>query len=413
MALPETFTQFARTAAEQLRWKKARPLVEDELLTHLCDQRDALMAGGMDETAAAAESLRLTGDPYEIGTELDRVHRPKTPKLLFALAALIALAGLAFTALVSFRDYELSYFAVHQSVALLLGTAALLAAYFLDFTLLGRFALPLALMFHAALILLGFLPIGGFWLRYIYVSTHILLRGLPPLLPLMFAVLLYALRGRRGWGVFAAFVCLAVQCMFCLRVPCLLDLGFLFLCDSALLIFCARNGWFGLGKKLETLLTTLPLAAARPDLAITAIDSTDKRIVFVRETAALLGLDNVTAVTARAEDVGAGELRGKYDCVTARAVARLNMLCEFCIPLLRVGGVFLPMKAKSGAEELAEAENAIGTLRAKLRFCEEFTIFDTESAEEPQTRMIAGIEKIGETEKIYPRNFSQIKKKPL
>ncbi|MEE0542718.1 MAG: permease prefix domain 1-containing protein, partial [Oscillospiraceae bacterium] len=262
MVLPETFTHFARTAAEQLRWKAARPLVEDELLTHLCDQRDALMAGGMDEAAAAAESLRLTGDPYEIGTALDRVHRPKTPKLLFALAALIALAGLAFTALVSFRDYELSYFAVHQSVALLLGTAALLAAYFLDFTLLGRFALPLALVFHAALIPLSLLPVGGFWLfRYTYVSTHILLRGLPPLLPLMFAVLLYALRGRRGWGVFAAFVCLAVQCMFCLRVPCLLDLGFLFLCDSALLIFCARNGWFGLGEKLETLLTTLPLAA--------------------------------------------------------------------------------------------------------------------------------------------------------
>ncbi len=220
------------------------------------------MAGGMDEAAAATESLRLTGDPYEIGTALDRVHRPKTPKLLFALAALIALAGLAFTALVSFRDYELSYFAVHQSVALLLGTAAMLAAYFLDFTLLGRFALPLALVFHAALIPLSLLPVGGFWLfHYTYVSTHILLRGLPPLLPLMFAVLLYALRGRHGWGVFAAFVCLAVQCMFCLRVPCLLDLGFLFLCDSALLIFCARNGWFGLGKKLETLLTTLPLAA--------------------------------------------------------------------------------------------------------------------------------------------------------
>lgn len=261
MALPETFTQFARTAAEQLRWKKARPLVEDELLTHLCDQRDALMAGGVDETVATAESLRLTGDPYEIGTELDRVHRPKTPAALFMLAAAIALSGLAFIVLVSFRDYELSYFAVHQSVALLLGTAAMLAAYFLDFTLLGHFALPLALMFHAALIPLSLLPVGGFWLRYTYVSTHLLLRCLPLLFPLMFAVLLYALRGRHGWGVFAAFVCLAVQCMFCLRVPCLLDLGFLFLCDSALLIFCARNGWFGLGKKLETLLTTLPLAA--------------------------------------------------------------------------------------------------------------------------------------------------------
>jgi len=223
----------------------------------------------MDETVATAESLRLTGDPYEIGTELDRVHRPKTPKLLFALAALIALAGLAFTALVSFRDYELSYFAVHQSVALLLGTVAMLAAYFLDFTLLGHFALPLALVFHAALVLLSLLPVGGFWLfRYTYVSTHILLRGLPPLLPLMFAVLLYALRGRRGWGVFASFVCLAVQCMFCLRVPCLLDLGFLFLCDSALLIFCAHSGWLGLGAKRETLLTALLLAACTASVLV-------------------------------------------------------------------------------------------------------------------------------------------------
>ena len=268
MALPETFTQFARTAAEQLRWKKARPLVEDELLTHLCDQRDALMAGGMDETAATAESLRLTGDPYEIGTELDRVHRPKTPAALFMLAAAIALSGLAFIVLVSFADDTFAPFITRQCVALLLGTAAMLAAYFLDFTLLGHFALPLALVFHAALIPLSLLPVGGFWLRYTYVSTHLLLRCLPLLFPLMFAVLLYALRGRHGWGIFAAFVCLAVQCMFCLRVPCLLDLGFLFLCDSALLIFCARNGWFGLGKKLETLLTTLPLAACTASVLI-------------------------------------------------------------------------------------------------------------------------------------------------
>ena len=268
MVLPETFTHFARTAAEQLRWKAARPLVEDELLTHLCDQRDALMAGGMDEAAAAAESLRLTGDPYEIGTALDRVHRPRTPKLLFALAALIALAGLAFTALVSFRDYESSYFAVHQSVALLLGTAALLAAYFLDFTLLGRFALPLALVFHAALVLLSLLPVGGFYLRYTYVSTHILLRGLPPLFPLMFSVLLYALRGRRGLGVFAALTALATQLLFCLRIPSLTDLSFLFLCNGALLLFCARSSWFGLGTKRETLLTALPLAACTASVLV-------------------------------------------------------------------------------------------------------------------------------------------------
>ena len=262
MALPETFTQFARIAAEQLRWKKARPLVEDELLSHLCDQRDALIADGMDEAAATAESLRLTGDPYEIGTELDRVHRPKMPAALFVLAAAIALSGLAFIVLVSLADDTFAPFIARQCAALLLGTAAMLAAYFLDFTLLGRFALPLALVFHAALIPLSLLPPSGFWLfRYTYVSTRVLLRSLPLLFPLMFAVLLYALRGRRGWGVFAAFVCLAVRCLFCARIPCLLDLGFLFLCDGVLLIFCARNGWFSLGTKRETLLIALPLAA--------------------------------------------------------------------------------------------------------------------------------------------------------
>ena len=158
---------------------------------------------------------------------------------------------------------------------------------------------------------------------------------------------------------------------------------------------------------------TLPLAIARPDLAITAIDSTDKRIVFVRETAAALGLTNVTAVTARAEDAGAGELRGTFDYVTARAVARLNMLCEFCIPLLRVGGEFLPMKGKSGEEELTEAENAIAVLRAKTVEYVEYAIRDPAFDEDRQERFIARIRKTDETEKIYPRSFAQIKKKPL
>lgn len=160
---------------------------------------------------------------------------------------------------------------------------------------------------------------------------------------------------------------------------------------------------------------TLPLAIVRPDLAITAIDSTDKRIVFVRETAAALGLTNVTAVTARAEDAGAvgGELRGKFDYVTARAVAGLNMLCEFCIPLLRMGGEFLPMKGKSGEEELHEAENAIAALRAEAVESVQYSISDPAFDEDRQERFIVRIRKIGETEKIYPRNFSQIKKKPL
>ncbi len=158
---------------------------------------------------------------------------------------------------------------------------------------------------------------------------------------------------------------------------------------------------------------SLPLAIARPDIQITAIDSTDKRIVYVRECASLLGLNNLNAETARAEDAAAGKMRGKYDYATARAVARLNILAEYCIPLLKVGGTFLPMKAKSGAEELLEAKNAFDTLRAEVIFSKEFFLTDTKNDVEPQSRLIAGIKKCAPTEKTYPRNNSQIKKKPL
>lgn len=80
--------------------------------------------------------------------------------------------------------------------------------------------------------------------------------------------MLYALRGRRGLGVFAALTALAIQLLFCLRIPSLTDLSFLFLCNGALLLFCARSSWFGLGAKQETLLTALPLAACTASVLV-------------------------------------------------------------------------------------------------------------------------------------------------
>lgn len=158
---------------------------------------------------------------------------------------------------------------------------------------------------------------------------------------------------------------------------------------------------------------SLPLAIARPDISVIAIDSTDKRIVYVNECAEILGLNNLRAITSRAEDAAMGDMRAKFDYATARAVARLNILAEYCVPLLKVGGIFLPMKAKSGKEELDEAKNAFSTLRCNMMFFDEFTLRDTKSEGESQSRMIAGIKKNAPTEKIYPRNNSQIKKKPL
>ena len=149
---------------------------------------------------------------------------------------------------------------------------------------------------------------------------------------------------------------------------------------------------------------TLPLAIVRPDLAITALDSTAKKLVFVESMAKKLSL-NVKTLAARAEEIP--ECRESFDVATSRAVARMNLLTELCLPLVKVGGLFVAMKGASGREELAEAENGIVKLGGKVTDVDAFTL---QSAGE---RVIITVEKISQTPPAYPRPWGKIKKKPL
>lgn len=155
---------------------------------------------------------------------------------------------------------------------------------------------------------------------------------------------------------------------------------------------------------------TLPLAIMRPDLRITAMDATKKRVDFVSETAKLLGLTNVTAVCGRAEDLAKTELREHFDCVTARAVAELRVLAEISVPFVRVGGRFLCMKAKSADEELATAQAGIGTLGARLTAREDFSLTD---GQEELCRTALVFKKNKPTPQGFPRAWARIQKKPL
>ncbi len=157
---------------------------------------------------------------------------------------------------------------------------------------------------------------------------------------------------------------------------------------------------------------SLPLAIFRPDLVITPLDSTAKRINYVSETAKKLGLENIFAISARAEDMARlPEHRELYDAAVARAVADLPVLCELCLPFVRVGGRFIAMKAAKGDEEYARSARAIelcgggnsAIIQADLT---------GDGAEKEKRRLIIA-EKVEKTPKIYPRNFSQISKKPL
>ncbi|MBE6645496.1 MAG: 16S rRNA (guanine(527)-N(7))-methyltransferase RsmG [Ruminococcaceae bacterium] len=156
---------------------------------------------------------------------------------------------------------------------------------------------------------------------------------------------------------------------------------------------------------------TLPLAIVRDDLKITAIDSTAKRIAYVEQTAKILGLCGVTAITMRAED-GAKlpEYRERFDFATARAVAEMRVLCELCLPFVKVGGSMIAMKGKNAEFELSGAKKAVAVLGGKDAKVETVTLIgDAENASHP---MII-IDKKTKTPPAYPRPYAQISKKPL
>ena len=157
---------------------------------------------------------------------------------------------------------------------------------------------------------------------------------------------------------------------------------------------------------------TLPLAIFRPDLSITALDGTAKRIEYVKQTAKMLGLDNVDAIAGRAEEYAAkAEFREKFDVATARAVAALPVLAELCLPFVKKNGAFVSMKASQGERELEEAGNAIRICGGAEATCDKLLL--TADGENFETGVIIKTQKIAATPAKYPRHYSQISKKPL
>jgi len=148
----------------------------------------------------------------------------------------------------------------------------------------------------------------------------------------------------------------------------------------------------------------VPLKIGCPALQLTLLDSLGKRMDWLREILPSLGVE-ATVVTARAEDF-AQTHREAYDLCVSRAVARLNLLAELCLPLVRVGGCFIAMKGAQAREEAQEAREAIRLLGGAVRSIYEYPVGAA-------LHYGVVIEKIRPTPGQYPRNFSQMKKKPL
>lgn len=150
-----------------------------------------------------------------------------------------------------------------------------------------------------------------------------------------------------------------------------------------------------------------PISMIRKDISITQIDSLRKRVGFLQHVSDHFNL-NISAVHGRAEELGQkDEYREKFEYVTARAVAPLQKLAEYCLPLVNVGGVFIAMKGLEYEIEIDNARNAIGVLGGKIESVKNFKLPDSSD------RNIILIKKISHTPTKYPRNFSKISKKPI
>lgn len=151
----------------------------------------------------------------------------------------------------------------------------------------------------------------------------------------------------------------------------------------------------------------MPLRILEPDFDLTLLDSLGKRIAFLQGVCDEMGLKRVACVHARAEEFAAKH-REKYDIATSRAVAALNVLCELTLPLVKVGGQFLAMKALDSDEEIRGAKSAIAQLGGKVEAIRDYTIPTTNIV-----RRVVVIRKVKPTPAQFPRAFAKIKKAPL
>lgn len=155
----------------------------------------------------------------------------------------------------------------------------------------------------------------------------------------------------------------------------------------------------------------LPIAIARPDVTVFALDATEKKTAYIESAAKKLGLSNVRVITGRAEELAHTPIRETFDVAIARAVAELRILAEWCVPYVKPGGKFIALKGKRTSDELDAAQNALKTLSCKLIATDDKPLYDIDGTVSERHALV--FEKTAKTSPAYPRKNAQIQKKPL
>lgn len=247
-AMPElkTIQSYLNTVAEQIRWKRARPVLVQELARHMEDQKDAFASEGL--LNAEDLTVKEMGDPVSVGLELDRVHRPKPQWSLLLFTVFLALAGAGFRIWLTSTQgqYYTDIDPIKTILALVMGCGALILGYFIDCSRIGH---------HAGKVYLGALLVGILVLLLTpkanyasYYTKYVVL-----CFPVVYAIWLYACRMKKWFGLIFAILGGVPLLTICTLAPHAFGLTMLLLTGFVLLIVAAANDWFGIGK-LKTMI---------------------------------------------------------------------------------------------------------------------------------------------------------------
>ena len=249
-----TIQEYLDSVTAQIRWKRARPLVRQELAHHLEDQRAAFAAEGCENAEELA--VKEMGDPVSVGAELDRIHRPKSQRGILAITSLLALAGAVLRVMLTadWARYDMSVDPLRTALAFVLGCGTLLTGYFLDVSRLSRWGRVIYAGALAAgvLALLFFPKVNGipYYTKYVILCC-----------PVVYAFWLYTCRGK-GWsGLILALSGGIPLVLICLLTPYAFGLVVLLLTGFALTVAAAWGDWFGLGRRKSLCFTALCTAA--------------------------------------------------------------------------------------------------------------------------------------------------------
>ncbi len=247
----EKILEYSKSVCDQIRWKKARSPISEEIENHLVDQRDAYIADGMDEVTATDNAIVQMGDPVIIGTQLDRIHRPKPQWSMILLAAALLFIGLFIRIFIINDGVRRSM--PTQFISVAIGLGFMVMAYFSDFTLIGKY--PKTIYF--SIIALSIVAL----IASPVVNGRAYYAGFMPLLfPLGFAAIIYVMRNKGYLGIVLCGVFFLLPACIALLAPTVS--GFLLFAVSGLIVLsiAIEKGWFAIKKLYGYLLVFIPTA---------------------------------------------------------------------------------------------------------------------------------------------------------